>query len=104
MATETILMEAVKLGGDRQELHEKIRTYSMEAGKNVKVHGLPNNLIALIEADESFGLSKAYIESILEPKNFIGRSDKQVEDFVDEVVVPALQGYEDLQVEAKINV
>ena len=104
MATETILMEAVKLGGDRQELHEKIRTYSMEAGKNVKVNGLSNNLIERIEADDSFGLSKSYIESILEPRNFIGRADKQVEEFVDEVVVPALKGYADLQVRAEIKV
>ncbi|MBS6511735.1 MAG: adenylosuccinate lyase [Clostridiales bacterium] len=104
MATETILMEAVKLGGDRQELHEKIRTYSMEAGKNVKVNGQANNLIELIEADKSFGLSREYIHSILDPKNFIGRADKQVEDFCDEVVVPALKGYEDLDVQAEINV
>ncbi len=104
MATETILMEAVKLGGDRQELHEKIRTYSMEAGKNVKVNGRQNNLIELIEADKSFGLSREYIHSILDPKNFIGRADKQVEDFCDEVVVPALKGYGDLNVQAEINV
>lgn len=104
MATETILMEAVKLGGDRQELHEKIRTYSMEAGKNVKVNGGQNNLIELIEADKSFGLSREYIHSILDPKNFIGRADKQVEDFCDEVVVPALKGYGDLNVQAEINV
>lgn len=104
MATETILMEAVKLGGDRQELHEKIRTYSMEAGKNVKVNGLKNNLIELIEADKSFGLSKEYIDSILEPKNFIGRADKQVEDFCDEVVVPALKDYADLHMQAEIYV
>lgn len=104
MATETILMEAVKLGGDRQELHEKIRTYSMEAGKNVKVNGGQNNLIELIEADKSFGLSKEYIHSILDPKNFIGRADKQVEDFCDEVVVPALKDYENLNVQAEINV
>lgn len=104
MATETILMEAVKLGGDRQELHEKIRTYSMEAGKNVKVNGQPNNLIELIEADKSFGLSKEYIDSILSPKNFIGRADKQVEDFMDEVVAPALRDYVNLHVEAEIKV
>lgn len=104
MATETILMEAVKLGGDRQELHEKIRAYSMEAGKNVKVNGLKNNLIELIEADKSFGLSKEYIDSILEPKNFIGRADKQVEDFCDEVVVPALKDYADLHMQAEIYV
>ena len=104
MATETILMEAVKLGGDRQELHEKIRTYSMEAGRNVKVNGLSNNLIELIEADAGFGLSKEYIDSILSPKNFIGRADQQVEDFMDEVVAPALREYADLHVEAEIKV
>ncbi len=95
MATETILMEAVKRGGDRQELHEIIREYSMKAAYRVKHEGLENNLISLIIEDDSFKMSKEEILSIMDPKNFTGRASEQVDDFIKEVVDPALKDYED---------
>jgi adenylosuccinate lyase len=95
MATETILMEAVKRGGDRQELHEIIREYSMKAAYRVKHEGLDNNLISLIVEDDSFKMSKEEILSIMDPKNFTGRSSEQVDDFVKDVIDPALKDYED---------
>ena len=91
MATENILMDAVKKGGDRQVLHEKIRILSMEAGKNVKVEGKENNLLELIAADKEFGLSKEELEAMLEPAKYIGRSDKQVEEYIDNVINPLLE-------------
>jgi adenylosuccinate lyase len=91
MATENIMMEAVKRGGDRQELHEKIRVYSMEAGKQVKVHGNKNDLVERIASDPVFGLSLDEINSVLEPKNYIGRSPQQVVDFIIEHVKPVLE-------------
>ncbi len=91
MASENIMMDAVKKGGDRQELHEKIRTYSMEAGRNVKVEGKENNLLDLIAADSEFGLTKAELEAVLLPENFIGRSPEQVDDFIKDVIKPCLE-------------
>ncbi len=96
MATENIMMDAVKKGGDRQELHEKIRRYSMEAGKNVKVEGKENNLIDLIAADSEFGLTKEEIEAVLKPKNFVGRSPEQVDDFMNDVIKPCLEANKEL--------
>ncbi|MDR0879361.1 MAG: adenylosuccinate lyase [Clostridioides sp.] len=93
MATETILMEAVKRGGDRQELHEIIREYSMKAAYRVKHEGLDNNLISLIIEDSAFKMSKEEILSIMDPKNFTGRASEQVVDFVNEVVDPALKDF-----------
>lgn len=90
MATENILMDAVKKGGDRQELHERIRKHSMDAGRVVKEEGKPNDLIQRIVADEVFRLSMEDVEKILKPENFIGRADKQVEEFVAEYVEPIL--------------
>lgn len=105
MATENIMMDAVKKGGDRQELHERIRQHSMEAGKRVKVEGLDNNLAELIAADESFGLTVEEITSHFEPKNFVGRAPEQVVDFMEECVKPVLEKYSDLLgVEVEINV
>ncbi len=105
MASENIMMDAVKKGGDRQELHEKIRTYSMEAGKNVKVEGKENNLLELIAADSEFGLSIEELEKTLEPKNFIGRSPQQVDDFIKEVIKPCLEANKDLLgISVEINV
>ncbi|MCT4597655.1 MAG: adenylosuccinate lyase [Vallitalea sp.] len=86
MATETILMEGVKRGGDRQELHEKIRVLSMEAGKQVKIEGKKNDLIERIIEDGTFGMTEKEILSILRPENFIGRAPNQVEDFIDSYV------------------
>ncbi|MCT4687457.1 adenylosuccinate lyase [Vallitalea sp.] len=96
MATETILMEGVKRGGDRQELHEKIRVLSMEAGKQVKMEGKKNDLIERILADGTFGMSEEEILSILRPENFIGRSPQQVEDFIANYVKAILDQNKDI--------
>lgn len=104
MATENILMDAVKKGGDRQELHERIRRHSMEAGRMVKEEGLPNDLIDRIANDPAFNLTKEEIEKILIPENFIGRANKQVEEFVSEYVDPiiAANKIEDVEVELTV--
>jgi adenylosuccinate lyase len=104
MATENIMMEAVKRGGDRQELHERIRVHSMEAGKQVKVEGNKNDLIERIAADEIFGMTLAELQSVLEPKNYVGRSPEQVVDFVEEYVNPVLEANEvgELSVDLKV--
>ena len=105
MATENIMMDAVKAGGDRQELHEKIRTLSMEAGKNVKVEGKDNNLLELIAADPSFNLSLDELKKTMDPKKYVGRAPKQVDEFLAEVIQPILDANkEDLGVKAEINV
>ena len=105
MATENIMMDAVKKGGDRQELHEKIRTYSMEAGKTVKIEGKENNLAELIANDKSFGLTLDEINSAMKPENFIGRAPQQVEDFLNEIVNPVLEKNKDLLgINVEINV
>lgn len=93
MATENILMEAVKRGGDRQELHEIIREYSMKAAYRVKQEGLDNNLMELIMNDESFKMSKEEMLSIMDPKNFVGRAPEQVVEFINEVLDPAIEPY-----------
>lgn len=105
MATENIMMDAVKAGGDRQELHEKIRQLSMEAGKNVKEKGLENNLLDLIAADPSFNLTREELEKTMEPAKYVGRSKEQVEEFLAEVVNPILEAAkDDLGMTASINV
>ena len=106
MGTEEILMNAVLKGGDRQELHEKIRVYSMEAGKEVKEYGRPNDLVDRIAKDESFGLSKEEILKILNPDGLCGRAVHQVEDFVKLEVDPVLEKNKDLfkNISAEVNV
>ena len=105
MATENILMEAVKRGGDRQDLHEKIRKYSIEAGRNVKEFGKENNLIELISNDPSFKLSKEEIEAILDPKKFVGRAPSQVQEYYYEYVKPILEKYKDeLNFESQVDI
>lgn len=105
MATENIMMDAVKAGGDRQELHEKIRELSMEAGKNVKQNGMENNLLELIAEDESFGLSLEDLEKTMNPENYIGRCKEQVEEFLLEEIQPILkENSELLGITAEINV
>ena len=105
MATENIMMDAVKRGGDRQELHEKIRVYSMEAGKRVKAEGLDNNLVELIANDPAFGMTKEEIEAVLKPENFVGRAPRQVSDFLSDHVTPILENNKDLLgVTVEINV
>ena len=105
MATENIMMDAVKAGGDRQELHEKIRTLSMEAGKNVKEKGLENNLLELIAADPAFNLSLDDLKAAMKPERYTGRAKEQVDEFLAEVIQPILDANkEDLGVKAEINV
>lgn len=93
MATENILMEAVKRGGDRQEIHEKIRNYSMQAAKRVKEEGLENNLLELLEKDSDFKMTSSDIENILDSRNYIGRSASQVEEFIKNYVDPIISKY-----------
>ena len=105
MATENIMMDAVKRGGDRQELHEKIRTLSMEAGRNVKERGLDNNLLELIAAEPSFDITLEELKKQMEPSKYTGRSKEQVEDFLKEVIRPILEENKaELGLEAEINV
>ena len=105
MATENIMMDAVKAGGDRQELHERIRELSMEAGKTVKVEGKDNNLLELIAADPAFNLSLEDLQKSMDPKKYIGRAKEQTERFVNEVVRPILNSHKELLgVKAEINV
>ena len=105
MATENIMMDAVKKGGDRQELHEKIRQLSMEAGKNVKQEGKENNLLELIAADPSFNLTLEELEANMEPAKYVGRAPYQVNVFLRDVVNPILDANKELLgVKAEINV
>ena len=105
MATENIMMAAVKAGGDRQELHERIRELSMEAGKNVKEKGLDNNLLELIAADPSFNLSLDELKKAMDPTRYTGRAKEQVDTFLANVVRPVLEQHkEDLGVKAEIHV
>jgi len=93
MATEHILMEAVKRGGDRQLLHEKLRQHSMEATKLIKLKGEENCLLDLVAKDPAFKISRSELEERLNPAGFIGRAPKQVDEFVEEHVKPILAGY-----------
>lgn len=104
MATETILMECVKAGGNRQELHELIRQHSMDAGRVVKQEGGDNDLIARIKADNAFVAVKDNIDSIMNPINFIGRADKQTEEFISEHISPVLDANEISAQETEIKV
>ena len=105
MATENIMMDAVKAGGDRQELHARIRELSMEAGKTVKVEGKDNNLLELIAADPAFNLSLEDLQRSMDPKKYIGRAKEQTERFVNTVVQPILDSHKELLgVKAEINV
>ena len=101
MATENIMMEAVKKGGDRQELHEKIRVYSMEAGSVVKNEGKPNDLLSRIVKDPAFGLKEEDLAKMLDPKLYIGRCPEQVDTFLNEAIKPILEAHKaDLEVTA----
>ncbi|MDD7306295.1 MAG: adenylosuccinate lyase [Peptoniphilaceae bacterium] len=103
MATENILMEAVKKGGDRQKLHEKIREYSMIAAKRVKEEGKNNNLLELLEKDEDFGLDKKELDSLLDASLYIGRCPEQVVEFIKEEVEPLIKEYNtDYRVDLKV--
>ncbi len=105
MATENIMMQAVKNGGDRQELHEKIRIHSMAAARVVKEEGKENDLIERIVKDESFNLNLDDINAVLKPENFIGRAKEQTEEFLRDYVSPVLDKYKDvLGEEAELSV
>lgn len=105
MATENIMMDAVKKGGSRQELHERIRQLSMEAGENVKKRGLDNNLLELIAADEAFQLSLEELQASMDPAKYVGRAPLQVEKFLKDVVEPVLEkNREILGMKAEIHV
>ncbi len=105
MATENIMMDAVKAGGDRQELHERIRTLSMEAGRNVKEEGRENNLLDLIAADPVFGLTRQELDSCMVPERYTGRAKEQTEEYLKEVVRPVLdENRGELGIRAEINV
>lgn len=105
MATENIMMDAVKRGGNRQELHERIREHSVAAGKRVKEEGLDNDLIDRIAADPMFGMTREQIVAHLDPKAYIGRCPSQVDEFLSECVRPAIAPYldgEDIRVEINL--
>ena len=105
MATENIMMEAVKKGGDRQELHERIRLHSMNASQRVKGEGLDNDLITRIINDDYFNLSKEEILSIIDPSKFVGRAPSQVTEFINEYVEPIINDNLDaLNIKSEINV
>ena len=96
MATENIMMDAVKAGGNRQELHEKIRELSMQAGANVKQKGLDNNLLELIAADDAFPMTLEELQKTMDPSKYVGRAPSQVKEFVEEIVQPILTENKDL--------
>ena len=105
MATENIMMDAVKAGGDRQELHERIRELSMEAGRNVKVEGKDNNLLDLIAADPAFNLTIEELRKSMDPSRYVGRAKEQTTAFIEKVVQPVLDEHKDmLGIKAEINV
>lgn len=105
MATENIMMDAVKAGGDRQELHERIRELSMEAGRNVKEKGLDNNLLELIAQDDAFNLSSEDLEKTMDPAKYVGRAQEQVEVYLKNVICPLLEkNKKEIGVKAEINV
>lgn len=105
MATENIMMDAVKMGGNRQELHERIRELSMEAGRNVKAEGKENNLLELIAEDEAFPMTLEDLQKTMDPARYVGRSKEQVEAFLQNVINPVLEENKELLgMTAEINV
>lgn len=105
MATENIMMDAVKAGGDRQELHERIRELSMEAGRNVKEKGLDNNLLELIAEDAAFNLTLDELKETMDPAKYVGRAPVQVEAYLKKVIRPLLEkNQEVLGMKAQIHV
>ena len=99
------MMDAVKAGGDRQELHERIRELSMEAGRNVKEKGLDNNLLELIAEDPAFNLSYEDLKKTMDPAKYVGRAKEQVEAYLKNVINPLLEENKELLgIHAEINV
>ena len=105
MATENIMMDAVKKGGDRQELHERIRELSMEAGKRVKEEGLDNNLMDLIAQEPMFMTTPEELAKTMDPSRYVGCAPAQVENFLKDVIAPVMEENKELLgVKAEINV
>ena len=105
MATENIMMDAVKAGGDRQELHERIRVHSMAAGKVVKDEGKPNDLLDRIAADPAFNVTREDLDRVMKPENYVGRAPEQTEEYLRDVIRPILDENKGLLgAEAEINV
>ncbi len=105
MATENILMDAVKAGGDRQELHERIRVHSMAAAERVKEEGKPNDLLERIASDPAFNMTMEDLQAVMKPENFVGRAPQQVKEYISETVRPVLDEYKDvLGMKADISV
>ena len=105
MATENIMMDSVKAGGNRQELHEEIRKLSMKAGENVKKYGKDNNLLELIADDDKFPVGIEELNATMDPAKYVGRSASQVTEFLENIVNPILDANKDiLGVKAEINV
>ena len=104
MATENIMMEAVKRGGDRQELHERIRVHSMEAGKQVKLYGLKNDLAERIASDPIFGMTIEDIMAVMKPSDYIGRCEQQVEEFIEKDVSPRIKNIEIKKIQVDLKV
>ena len=105
MATENVMMDAVKNGGNRQELHEKIRVHSMAAGRRVKEEGLDNDLLERIAGDPAFGTDLDKLQSLMDPSNYVGRAPQQTEEFLADVVQPLLEANKDaLGITAEVNV
>jgi adenylosuccinate lyase len=103
MAPENILMQAVKKGGDRQELHERIRRHSMAAGLVVKTEGKPNDLLDRLAADPAFGLDRAQLDTVLDPKLYIGRAPSLVDRFLAQEVQPILEAEESALAESAVD-
>ncbi|MCR5352993.1 MAG: adenylosuccinate lyase, partial [Clostridiales bacterium] len=105
MASENIMMDAVKKGGNRQKLHEKIRVYSIEAGKTVKEQGKENDLLQRIASDSEFGLSYEELKNIVSPEKYTGRASEQTVEFIENCVKPALEKFKGpLQKSSELNV
>ena len=105
MASENIMMDAVKRGGDRQQLHEAIRVHSMAAGKVIKEQGGENDLLERIAGDPMFGVTLEELKEILKPEKYVGRAPEQTREFLDEVLGPVLERYRDTKTsEAEVTV
>ncbi|HHY24211.1 MAG TPA: adenylosuccinate lyase [Clostridiaceae bacterium] len=104
MATENILMEAVKKGKDRQEIHERIRIHSIEAAKKIKIEGMENDLMERISNDTAFGMNKEELQSLIDAKKFIGCAPQQVEDFIKSNVIPLLSTVEEKEIKVDLKV
>ena len=105
MVIENILMDAVKRGGDRQALHEKLRVYSQQAGQAVKEEGRENPLISMVCSDPAFGVKEEELRQVLDPSRYVGRAPAQVEEFLTGVIQPLLDAHkEDLSQRSQLSI